>query len=128
LYRYDEGDDQLTAEGRAKFYAALASEAKNILLGTAVTGHRPGSMLQGSPATNPAGLSTPGCQIGYMEHTGCHQLNRVLTCEITRKVRQPYNPGLRASNPILQSLQQAGGTGREPLKRWGSARWNQVDP
>jgi hypothetical protein len=20
-----------------------------------------------------------GCQIGYMEHTGCHQLNRVLT-------------------------------------------------
>jgi hypothetical protein len=22
---------------------------------------------------------TPGCQIGYMEHTGCHQLNRVLT-------------------------------------------------
>ena len=22
-------------------------------------------------------LVTPGCQIGYMDHTGCHQLNRV---------------------------------------------------
>jgi hypothetical protein len=28
----------------------------------------------------PAGRGvTPGCQIGYMDYTGCHQLNRVLT-------------------------------------------------
>jgi hypothetical protein len=24
---------------------------------------------------------TPGCQIGYVDHTGCHQLNRVLTAK-----------------------------------------------
>lgn len=76
--RDGEGDDPLTAAGRTKFYAALESEAKNIISGISVTGHRPGHMLQGSPYTNPA---------------------------------------LRASNPILYSLQQAGGDGRAPLKR-----------
>jgi hypothetical protein len=37
-------------------------------------------------AGDPAGFTTgkvvsPGCQIGYMEYTGCHQLNRVLTAK-----------------------------------------------
>jgi hypothetical protein len=26
-------------------------------------------------------VATPGCRIGYMDHTGCHQLNRDLTAK-----------------------------------------------
>jgi hypothetical protein len=93
--RDGEGDDLLTATGRAKFYAALASESKRILLGTSVTGHRPQSMLQASPATNPA---------------------------------------LRASNPVVRMLQQAGGgeSGQKPpLQRCalvGNSQQQLMDP
>ena len=36
-------------------------------------------------------VGTPGgCQIGYMEHTVCHQLNRVLTAKQRGEKCQPY--------------------------------------
>jgi hypothetical protein len=44
----------------------------------------------------PTRVVTPGCQIGYMEdHTGCHQLNRVLKCKVNvaRSGIQPTLPG-----------------------------------
>jgi hypothetical protein len=38
--------------------------------------------------------STPGCQIYYMDHTGCHQLNRVLTHN-NNVVKSATNPTRR---------------------------------
>jgi dynein light chain roadblock-type len=37
-------------------------------------------------------LSLPlgGCQIGYVDHTGCHQLNRVF--DVVKSGVQPYTP------------------------------------
>jgi hypothetical protein len=33
---------------------------------------------------------TPGCRSSYMDHTGCHQKNRVLTAQFRRVKCQPY--------------------------------------
>jgi hypothetical protein len=43
----------------------------------------PYALLQGGLRPGPpvGRVVTPGSQIGYMDHTGCHQLNRVLTAK-----------------------------------------------
>jgi hypothetical protein len=41
--------------------------------------HPAGARRQGRAAVGRRAALTPGCQIAYVEHTGCHQVNRVLT-------------------------------------------------
>jgi hypothetical protein len=46
------------------------------------------------------GCTHSRCQIGYMDHTGCHQLNRVLTAKYRRHVKSA-NPSRRVE-PLSQ--------------------------